>query len=398
MQSGGTGNGRASAVPGGIRSALAGVATSHVRKPERLWNGPAGKPRSMRYQRGETEDAVKVPGSPFRSAATALARHNWQRLLPLLLPVAFALVLSILHSGLRRTLLRMLARAGVAGEPVLPPEGIAVPRPGEPLTLAVVGDFGRCHKQDADCESQKAVARLVDSWSPDYIVTTGDNNYPRGEASTMAANLVPYRKYIEAGRFLAVLGNHDWDCGGLPRPYLDQFCLPGNGRYYALNLNGLGIWVLDSDEREPDGIRPDSVQGRWLRDGLVGSDTSINLVFLHHPPYSSGHHGSSKHTRWPFAAWGADALFAGHEHSYERLEMDGIAHFVNGSGGAGLRGFGRPLPGTRVRYATGHGAQRILFDGRTATIEFWSVHGHMVDCVRLHSSRRAELPAPIAAS
>jgi hypothetical protein len=40
--------------------------------------------------------------------------------------------------------------------------------------FAVIGDFGQSGKPEAD------VATLVKGWNPDFIVTTGDNNYSNG--------------------------------------------------------------------------------------------------------------------------------------------------------------------------------------------------------------------------
>jgi tartrate-resistant acid phosphatase type 5 len=264
---------------------------------------------------------------------------------------------------------------GASTRPIAPPTGIPAALPGVPLTLAVVGDFGRCHEADAECEAEKAVARLVDSWAPAYVLTTGDNNYPAGAAATMTPNLQPYRAYIEAGRFLPALGNHDWGDHDWPRAYLAQFRPPGNGRYYHVALGDLGLWVLDSDEHEPDGIDAGSAQARWLRAGLAASPIPVNVVVLHHPPYNSGAHGSSARLRWPFAAWGADAVLSGHEHSYERLAVESIPYIVNGSGGAALRGFGQPLTESRVRDDAHHGALRVLVGDEGTVIEFWSVGG-----------------------
>ena len=279
------------------------------------------------------------------------------------------------------------APPGASTRPISSPTSIAAALPGMPLTVAVVGDFGRCHELDAECEAEKAVARLVASWAPDYVLTTGDNNYPAGVSATMAPNLQPYRAYIEAGRFLPALGNHDWGNRDGLRAYLAQFRPPGNGRYYHVTLGDLGLWVLDSDEHEPNGIDADSVQARWLREGLAASPTPVNVVVLHHPPYSSGAHRSSARLRWPFAAWGADAVLSGHEHSYERLAVQGIPYIVNGSGGAALRGFGRPLPESRVRDAVHHGAQRIALGSTGARIEFWSVDGYKIDDIVLPYAR-----------
>lgn len=152
------------------------------------------------------------------------------------------------------------APPGASTRPISSPPSIAAAFPSVPLTLAVVGDFGRCHEAGAECEAEKAVARLVASWAPNYVLTTGDYNYPASVSATMSPNLQPYRAYIEAGRFLPALGNHDWGHRDGPRAHLAQFRPPGNGRYYHVTLGALGLWVLDSDEHEPDGIDVDSVQ------------------------------------------------------------------------------------------------------------------------------------------
>ena len=84
---------------------------------------------------------------------------------------------------------------------------------------------------------------------------------------------------------------------------------------------------------------------------------------------------------------GADAVLSGHEHSYERLAVTGIPYIVNGAGGAALRGFGRPLPESRVRDAVHHGAQRIALGSAGTRIEFWSVDGHKIDDIVLPHAR-----------
>src|SRR2546423_11789400 len=110
------------------------------------------------------------------------------------------------------------------------------------VRFAVVGDFG-----DAG-QPEQNVANLINGWQPDFVVTTGDNNYPAGEAATIDVNIgqyyhqfiYPYMGTYGAGasvnRFFPVLGNHDWGNAypnptGL-QPYLDYFTLPGNERYY----------------------------------------------------------------------------------------------------------------------------------------------------------------------
>ena len=54
------------------------------------------------------------------------------------------------------------------------------------VRFAVIGDYGIAGQPEAD------VAALVQSWNPDIVITTGDNNYPNGEASTIDANIGQY--------------------------------------------------------------------------------------------------------------------------------------------------------------------------------------------------------------
>lgn len=259
----------------------------------------------------------------------------------------------------------------------------------EPSTrFAVIGDYGN------NSAAERSVAALVASWDPDFVVTTGDNNYPAGAAKTIEANIGQhYGEYLN-GRFWPALGNHDWqsikcedDCSG---PYLAYFDLPNNERYYDFLSGPVHIFVLDSDSREPDGIGVASTQAAWLQAGLAASVTPWQIVVTHHPPYSSAEHGSTEALQWPYAAWGADAVLSGHDHVYERLMVDGIPYIVNGSGGAKLYEFGTPAPGSQSRYNELHGALLVIVDQDDLVMQFWSVgstssptEGVMVDEVRV---------------
>ena len=207
--------------------------------------------------------------------------------------------------------------------------------------FAVIGDYGSAGQPES------SVASLVKSWNPDFIITTGDNNYPNGGTSTIDANIGQYyRQYIypyqgiygtgsTVNNFYPSLGNHDWliTTGGLPKPYLDYFSLPGNERYYEFVRGPVHFFVLDSDPSEPHGTTSNSTQGQWLQAALSASTKSWNVVYLHHSPYSSGPHGSNTTLQWPYQAWGADIVLSGHDHDYERLFVNDFPYIVNGLGG-----------------------------------------------------------------
>ncbi|MEX2055038.1 MAG: hypothetical protein WD972_02550, partial [Candidatus Andersenbacteria bacterium] len=112
--------------------------------------------------------------------------------------------------------------------PSLPPilenltdQSSPTPSPGAETTFAVIGDYGGFH--DGTASSEAAVATLVKSWQPQFVITLGDNNYPRGEAATIDDNIGQfYSTYIGSyqgtygegasrNNFFPTLGNHDWD-------------------------------------------------------------------------------------------------------------------------------------------------------------------------------------------
>lgn len=253
-----------------------------------------------------------------------------------------------------------------------------------PLCFAVIGDYGYASQSEAD------VASLVNSWQCEFIITLGDNNYLVGGADTIDDNIGQYyADYIypytgsypssaTSNRFFPSLGNHDWYTTGA-QPYLDYFTLPGNERYYDFIWGPIHLFALDSDPNEPDGITSDSVQGQWLQTQLALSTSPWKVVYTHFPPYSSAYHGSQVIMQWPFATWGADAVLAGHDHTYERLTVDSIPYFVNGLGGRSLYPFNAPLPESELRYNADFGAMLVEASETRLTFHFIARTGERID-------------------
>lgn len=258
------------------------------------------------------------------------------------------------------------------------------------VRFAVLGDFGEAGQPEAD------VAALVNGWSPDYVLTVGDNNYPDGEAKTIDENIGQYfHQYIgnyqgEYGegaaenRFFPALGNHDWNTGSV-QAHLDYFTLPGNERYYDVVLGPVHLFALDSDSKEPDGRKADSAQAQWLQERMAASTAPWKIVTLHHAPYSSGKkHGNDPETQWPYAEWGATAVLAGHDHTYERLLIDDIVYFVNGLGGRQrIDPFDDPIPGSAARYNQDYGAMRVDASEKCITFSFYNRSGEEIDSYTL---------------
>jgi tartrate-resistant acid phosphatase type 5 len=271
-----------------------------------------------------------------------------------------------------------------------------------PIRFAVIGDFGKAGQPELD------VANRVKSWNPEFIITTGDNNYESGSASTIDQNIgqyyhdyiYPYTGSYGSGsatnQFFPTLGNHDWNTTNA-QPYLNYFTLPGNERYYDFVKGSVHFFVIDSDSHEPDGITSTSTQALWLQSRLAASTSVWNIVYMHHPPFSSGsQHGSTTALQWPYAAWGADAVLAGHDHTYERILKNGIPHFVNGLGGKSKYSFGTPISGSQVRYNGDYGAMLVDASETKISFQFITRTGSVIDSYMLcckHLSEMVDLRA-----
>ncbi len=269
-----------------------------------------------------------------------------------------------------------------------------------PMTFGIIGDFGLAGQPEAD------VASLIRSWNPSYVITTGDNNYPDGLATTIVQNIGQYycayiynpdappsQRCNTAGvyenKFFPVLGNHDWgitSCTGImcSQPYRDYFMLPNNERYYDIRLGPVHFYFLDSDPHEPDGIISTSRQAQWLKNELQQSDEPWKIVVLHHAPYSSSTtHGSTVQLQWPYQQWGADIVLAGHDHTYERLLINGFPYIVNGLGGRSIYYGFNPIAGSQVRYNADFGALRLDATSNELLFRFYTRRNILIDSYTL---------------
>ena len=220
---------------------------------------------------------------------------------------------------------------------------LAASAAAEPITFAVIGDYGKgAHARRVD--------DLIATWTPNFIITLGDNSYSADQTSnhqpqnSFAVDVLPaFRTYIDEGRFFPSLGNHDYHAPGsdhVParvQRYLDTLRPPlggpGEGRYYEFARGPVRFFALNSNSYEPNKRVFYKVQGDWLRERLAAATERFKVVYFHHPPYTTSTRGPVRDLRWPFKEWGVSLVLSGHEHSYERFERRGLMYVVNGLGG-----------------------------------------------------------------
>lgn len=209
---------------------------------------------------------------------------------------------------------------------------ITLPNQPDSLKFAIIGDSGT-----GSSSQYKVAETLIASRAKfpyEFVLMLGDNLYSgSGPKDYQKKFEAPYKLLLDSGlKFYAALGNHDNPDERNYKP----FNMAGQ-RYYTFKPKaGVRIFALDSNYM-------DQPQLQWLEKELTASGSDWKIVFFHHPLYSSGGtHGSDFQLRAQleplFLKHGVDAVFAGHEHFYERLKpQKGIYYFT--SGGAGkLRG------------------------------------------------------------
>jgi len=271
------------------------------------------------------------------------------------------------------------------------------------LTIGVIGDYGAAYAGGASLSNVQAVANLIKSWNPDFIITTGDNSYPNNEPSNIDTNIgqffheyiYPYVGTFGAGassnRFWPSIGNHEWPFGiaGLA-PYSAYFTLPGNERYYNHRHGPVELFACVGDQQDPDGALPVSIQSMWLSNALASSTAPWRVVYFHAGPYSSSAtHGSYTHQAdnmlWPFTEWGASIIYTGHNHLYERVLTNGLNYVTIGLGGDRIDGFVTPIAGSLSRYNTTYGAVRLKVTETNSVSDFINIFNQVIDSFTLEA-------------
>ncbi len=283
-----------------------------------------------------------------------------------------------------------------------------------PIRFVAFGDYGD------NSSAEAAVAALVNSLNPDFIITLGDNSYGSNNIDDNIGQ--HYHDYIGAysgtydlgavtNRFFPALGNHDYGDGGGLDAYLAYFTLPGAGvsssntsgneRYYDFIQGPVHFFAINSNADETDGHTSTSTQAQWLQAQLAASTAPWKIVYMHHPPYSSSSaHGSETVMQWPYEAWGATAVLAGHDHTYERILRDDnndgtdLVYFVAGLGGKSRYAFPDSdfVPGSQIRYRDDYGTMLVEACAERITFSFYSLSDGLVDTYTLGASACGEQP------
>jgi hypothetical protein len=226
----------------------------------------------------------------------------------------------------------------------VPLDSVTLPNHDGSIKFAVIGDSGRGWPPQHEVAAQMVAYRQRFDYR--FVLMAGDNIY-EGPATPEDYRLKfeePYRLLLDAGvRFYAVLGNHD----DPQQIHYKPFNMDGH-RFYTfsppVNLadrlaTRVRFFALDSTNL-------DGEQMRWFEREAAESRAEWKIALLHYPLYTSGRYAlRSRATRFTlessFVTGGIDVVFSGHEHLYNRSELQkGILYFVSGAGGSLREGDG----------------------------------------------------------
>jgi hypothetical protein len=257
----------------------------------------------------------------------------------------------------------------------------AAPARAGRFTFAVVGDFG------SGTRNETAVASMIESWHPDFVLTVGDNAYPRGSPELLDRDIFePYAAVMRGSAWFPALGNHDVKAND-GKPELEAFHSLGNERWYRFTWGNTAVVVLDSDVS----VDPGSPQLRFARRSFA-LPSCFRFAAWHHPPWEPPGSSISSGLRRNIVPLvekdGVQVVFDGHLHAYARSRPhNGVLYVAVGTGGAELDNDAHNLTIPSARVVQGRfGALRVDVAGHTARFRYQTVDGRVRDDFRLSCS------------
>jgi len=192
------------------------------------------------------------------------------------------------------------------------------------------------------------VARAVAGEDAGLLLHTGDMVVNAADEQLWERWFSDEADLLRAAPFVPALGNFDiTDNGATWRRWFGQASRPA---YQSVDYGPLHVLVLDSFEvaagADSHAGALSDAQLSWIDEDVRKVPPDKHLwVLVHqgpfaHPARVRPGHGGSERVRQAIQAAArrhpVEAVFAGHEHFYERGEVDGLRYFVVGGGGAPL--------------------------------------------------------------
>lgn len=244
------------------------------------------------------------------------------------------------------------------------------------LSFVVYGDT-RAHP-----DIHRAIINQARSLTPDLalhvgdLVNVGHNEAQWDEFLRIEKELLAYVPLFPT------LGNHELQS----KHYFERFFLPGNERWYSFTYGPAFFICLQIDGfTKLDDV---SEQYQWLEQTLAKNTQPWLFVYFHKPPYSAEYEGQSEayiriRVTPLFEQYGVRLVFSGHNHNYQRSQVNGITYIVTGGGGGDLSD--RITQDEHLlRYYVGYHLVLINIEGDELNATALTPEGAMIDRFEIH--------------
>ncbi|MBS1122383.1 MAG: metallophosphoesterase [Deltaproteobacteria bacterium] len=226
-----------------------------------------------------------------------------------------------------------------------------MPAAGAAIRIGVYGDVRGGHAIHG-----RLVQRMLGE-GLDAVAVTGDMVLQGSDEADWQRFFAIATELLSQIPYYPAVGNHDvgWEGADVAGRAEQMFALPPGPPdrpvgtfWYSRDLADVHLVFLDSNAYER------TEQETWLDRDLArarNKKARAIIVFTHDGPYARGFHGGNAIARDRYAPILArhhvDFVFSGHDHLYQRGELDGLRYVVTGGGGASLYGIrcgvaGRP--------------------------------------------------------
>jgi acid phosphatase len=264
-----------------------------------------------------------------------------------------------------------------------------------PFSFVVLGDWGSGSAEQRYVAD--ALGRVAASHAARFVISTGDNFYPRGVASVTDPHWNTVFEEVYANQSLQVpwliaLGNHDHR--GSVAAQIDygrknkRWHLPAPFYRHGERLadgTGVDFFFLDTTPlynaaRWPWKLWPfENEQYGWLKRELAASEAEWKIVVGHHPILSGGGHGSTAvllgKLRPLIEEYGVNAYFNGHNHGLEHIALTGVHYLTVGAGSDAV--MPRSIQGSIFSIGI-PGFMAVTVHRDEMRIEFFNDNGHAI--------------------
>lgn len=268
--------------------------------------------------------------------------------------------------------------------------------------VGVVGDSGFGEDLTGNLVEDMAAENL------DFVIHTGDVVYKMEQNADPPSAFrfkffEPFAPILRNMPLYPVVGNHEWDkptaWGGVPYYYwvFPSFHLPGadsgpqkfRNEYYAFSYGDIQFLMLNTQLLLRDAGRDE--QTAWLSERLADERFRYSIPVFHVPPYTSGLHtldGRAVREYWQPLFEGANVplVLSGHDHNYERIEINDISYIVSGGGSSVLYALRARVPGSQIFISASHYLV-LTFSEQGIHLQAKALDGEVLDEVQIALDR-----------